>query len=578
MQLSELIDITELKELCESFTAQSRAVTAILDLEGNILVATGWQDICTCFHRVHPLTAQRCRESDTVLAGQLRQGEEYNVYKCKNGLVDVAVPIIVEDEHIANFFTGQFFFEAPDREYFIRQAELFGFDKEAYIEALNRVPIFSEAQIRALMEFFSLLTRVIARMGLAQKRQKAVLAKLQESQQRLNFHVDNSPMAAIEWNSDFIVTRWAGEAEKIFGWTPYETVGKPIMDLRMVYEEDTPVVQNTMKQLAEGTAKYVVATNRNYTKDRRLITCEWYNTVLKNEQGQMISVLSQVLDITERKIAGDLLKEKQQQLEMLNTTLEQRVDTAVTELRIKDQLMIQQSKQAAMGEMINNIAHQWKQPLNSLGLIVQSMADGALDPGEIEPHSRLCLQLVDFMAQTIDDFRSFFRTDKGKSLVSMRQSIDRALIIMSASLKDSNISVTIEPGEEVQAVGYPNEYSQAILNLLANARDVLLERNTVRPAINVRIFTEAENAVVTVSDNGGGISPEAISQIFAPNFTTKEFTKGSGIGLFMSKIIIEQHMDGSLTAENIEGGACFRIEVPAAQPTETPISPVSTES
>jgi ligand-binding sensor protein len=144
MNFSELVDIDELKEICESFTQLTGAATAILDLEGNILVATGWHDICTCFHRINPETALRCRESDTVLAGMLKAGEEYNVYKCKNGLVDVAVPILIAGEHVANFFTGQFFFEAPDRNYFIRQAEKFGFDQKPYLEALDRVPVFSE--------------------------------------------------------------------------------------------------------------------------------------------------------------------------------------------------------------------------------------------------------------------------------------------------------------------------------------------------------------------------------------------------------------------------------------------------
>ena len=100
MQLGELLDINELRGLCESFTALTGAVTAVLDLEGNILVATGWQDICTRFHRINPRTADRCRESDTVLASRLEQGNSYNVYRCKNGLVDVAVPILVGGKHV----------------------------------------------------------------------------------------------------------------------------------------------------------------------------------------------------------------------------------------------------------------------------------------------------------------------------------------------------------------------------------------------------------------------------------------------------------------------------------------------
>lgn len=170
MEFSELVDIEELQKLCDSYRAHTGAVMAILDLQGNILIASGWQDICTKFHRSHCGTAQRCQESDTVLAGRLGKGESYNVYKCKNGLIDVAVPILIDGRHVANFFTGQFFFEAPDQDFFIRQAEEFDFDKNAYLDALARVPIVSENHVEKVMTFFSRLARLFGEMGLARKR------------------------------------------------------------------------------------------------------------------------------------------------------------------------------------------------------------------------------------------------------------------------------------------------------------------------------------------------------------------------------------------------------------------------
>ncbi|MDM8529251.1 PocR ligand-binding domain-containing protein [Anaerolineales bacterium HSG24] len=185
MKITELINIDELQELCEDFTTVTGAVTALLDLEGNVLIATGWQDICTQFHRVHSETEARCLESDTILASQLKRGERYNVYKCKNGLVDVAVPIMIGDEHVANFFTGQFFFEPPDRKYFIRQAEEFGFDQPAYLAALERVPIFSEERIKAIMSFFSRLAHLIGKMGLAQKEQMKKSKELEIATQEI---------------------------------------------------------------------------------------------------------------------------------------------------------------------------------------------------------------------------------------------------------------------------------------------------------------------------------------------------------------------------------------------------------
>ena len=189
MKFSELVDISELHELCASFTSTTGAVTAILDLEGNILTSSGWQEICTRFHRVHPATACRCRESDTVLAGRLAKGERYNVYKCQNGLIDVVVPITIGGEHVANFFTGQFFFEPPDKEHFIRQAEEFGFDKDSYVAALSKVPVFSEDKIRSMMEFFTRLAQLMGEMGLARKNQEEANAELRAHQEHLEEQV-----------------------------------------------------------------------------------------------------------------------------------------------------------------------------------------------------------------------------------------------------------------------------------------------------------------------------------------------------------------------------------------------------
>lgn len=166
-KLSELIDVERVHKLMESFTEITGGfVTAILDLEGNILVATGWKDICTKFHRIHPETSRRCTESDTALAGQLHAGQTYNVYKCLNGMVDVAVPIMVQGIHVGNFFTGQFFFEPPDMEFFRKQAVQYGFDEHTYLQALSEVPVFTEQQIKRMMAFLSEFVAFVGEMGL----------------------------------------------------------------------------------------------------------------------------------------------------------------------------------------------------------------------------------------------------------------------------------------------------------------------------------------------------------------------------------------------------------------------------
>ena len=262
--------------------------------------------------------------------------------------------------------------------------------------------------------------------------------------------------------------------------------------------------------------------------------------------------------IQERKHAED-------ELRLLHKNLEARVEQMVADLRRKDMAMIQQNRMAAMGEMIGNIAHQWRQPLNNLGLIIQNVQveydSGTLTREEMKCDITEAMEVLLHMSRTIDDFRNFFREDKAKQEFCIGTAVASSLALVSASLKDHNIQVEIEGDNEVTAIGYQNEYAQVLLNIISNSRDTSLERCVANPRIFLRITRENGRSVLYIRDNCGGIPTDVLPKIFDPYFTTRGPDKGTGIGLYMSRTIIEQNMGGQLTARNVDGGAEFRIEV-----------------
>ena len=237
----------------------------------------------------------------------------------------------------------------------------------------------------------------------------------------------------------------------------------------------------------------------------------------------------------------------------------------VEALRTKEQQFMQQSRHAAMGEMIGNIAHQWRQPLNTLALIIQRLQrqyeQDKFCKEDLDENVNISMDLIHHMSQTIGDFTEFFRPDKEKISFNLRQEISKTLTLTEAAFNEQQIKIEVNQTDDPATYGHPNEYSQVLLNILINARDAFSNRKANSPKITISLFTEDGKSVVTITDNAGGIPEDIIDKIFDPYFTTKEPDKGTGVGLFMSKIIIEKNMNGSLAARNVGSGAEFRIEI-----------------
>lgn len=286
---------------------------------------------------------------------------------------------------------------------------------------------------------------------------------------------------------------------------------------------------------------------------------------ITDESQRVVRMIGTAHDVTDQKALEDELAIYRYKLEKLNRTLESKIDHALAELRQKDQMLILQDRFVVMGEMINNIAHQWRQPLNSLGLAIQGLPldyDTAEFSKEyLEKTSAFAMEQIGHMSETIEFFRNFFKPDKTKVSFSIIQEIRRTLSLIEGNFYDLNLKTTLHFEGDPQVYGYPNEYAQVLLNILTNARDALLGNSIVNAMISIKVFSEENKSVVTITDNAGGIDDEILGRIFDPFFTTKGPDKGTGIGLFMSKTIIEKNMGGKLTVRNSTDGAEFRIEV-----------------
>ncbi len=257
-------------------------------------------------------------------------------------------------------------------------------------------------------------------------------------------------------------------------------------------------------------------------------------------------------------------KRYEDEIRELNVNLGARVRQELMQNREKDHLLMAQSRLAGLGEMIGNIAHQWRQPLTVLGLIVQNLKDDfdfkELTAEKMEKAEKEVMDIVKHMSRTIDDFRDFFKPNKEKiPFFIYKDSLSKVMGFVEARLKSHSVHAEVLFEEDIRINGYPNEYSQVFLNIINNSVDAFIERNIIEPKLSIFLKKRNNRSMLIIRDNAGGIKEDIIEKIFDPYFTTKE--KGTGIGLYMSKMIIEEHMGGTLTAGNFEFGVEFRIEI-----------------
>jgi len=245
--------------------------------------------------------------------------------------------------------------------------------------------------------------------------------------------------------------------------------------------------------------------------------------------------------------------------------LENKILEEITHRTNHEKLMMQQSKLAAMGEMIGNIAHQWRQPISEINAVLMEIETisrySELKKEHLLESIKICNGITEHMSTTISDFQNFFKPTKEKEEFSVLEASKKAVSIINASLKNNNIKLVFDIMDDNIIEGYPNEFSHAILNILSNAKDVLVSREVKKPKITLSIKKGKEYTLIKIEDNAGGVELKDINLIFEPYFTTKSSTRGTGIGLYMTKMIIENNMQGYVNVKNTKKGVLFVIKV-----------------
>ena len=250
----------------------------------------------------------------------------------------------------------------------------------------------------------------------------------------------------------------------------------------------------------------------------------------------------------------DSVNEKTKELQALNESLEKRIENEVRNSRKKDLIMFQQSRLASLGEMIANIAHQWRQPLGSLMMIVQGIGTkmelGKLTPEIVEEKVEDAMLLGNSMSNTLEDFQNFFKPNRDKEEFSLQDCIEHSFELSKYILDREKIELHLKILHEVTMHGFYNELSHVFLNIISNSKDALVLKNH-KKLIEITVKKSKNKIRINIVDNGGGIDEEVLPHIFEPYYTTKYKSAGTGIGLYMSQQIIEKHMQGTIDCKNV---------------------------
>ncbi|MCD4726740.1 MAG: PocR ligand-binding domain-containing protein, partial [Pirellulales bacterium] len=559
-------DVEAIQSIMDDFHYLTNMATAVLDSDGNIIEATGWQDICTKFHRINLNTSRNCTESDLYLAKNLKPGE-YIDYKCKNGLWDVVTPLYVGTKHMGNIYTGQFFYDGDqiDEKEFVLRAKTHGFDETAYLEALHRIPRYSRETIYHLMSFLVKFTAYISKVGFANKHLEKEIRERKRSESALE--KSEQQLRAIfraATNVSFIITdakdpeptilEFSPGAERIFGYSKNEMVGGAVSVLHQ--KEDIANFPEAHRQMREGKTGFSGKTTL-IRKSGENFPALFTTYPLLNRKGEMYASLGVSVDMTNQK-------------------------------KLENQLQ-QAQKLESIGTLAGGIAHDFNNILFPIvghtEMLIEDIAEDSPFRDNLDEIYSAALRAKDLVKQIL----AFSHQDINEiKLMRIQPVIEDALKLIR-----STIPTSIEMKQTIRKdcgliKADPTQIHQVVMNLATNAyhamedtggelnvglREIELnEQDVINPEMKPGTY-----ACLTVTDTGVGMDKDLIGKIFDPYFTTKETGKGTGMGLAVIHGIIHNAGGGINVYSEPGKGSEFHVYLPIVKSASEKQEPQTNE-
>lgn len=545
--VSDLIDIPRLTKLLELYSAATGMVTALLDLDGNVLIATNWQDSCTKFHRKNATTCANCLESDTALAGQLAEGHKYNVYECKNGLVDVATPVIIENQHVANLFTGQFFFEQPNLEEFRQKARKVGFDEDSYIEAIERVPVYSKTEIESHFTFLATLAEMIAELGIANKKISQMNKKVVQQNEILSNSFD-----------DFIAAAPLGVVKCNATTARLELANNAFFDLVNLDKEK--LTEYSFTDFLSSGADALISTFHSLKNSESFGPIE---VRIKTYGGTGITALLHGVKTLEK--SGGVC---------IWTVVQDITLVKLHEMKLNAARAKAEQANVSKSAFLANMSHEIRTPMNGVLGALQVLDRNIDDPKDKDQVSK-SLYSARTLLTIINDILDYSKIEAGKLElenipVSIRQIVESICsdLYPITKKKHLDLQIKIADGFTDNWVGDAVRIRQILLNLASNA---------VKFTTNGKVEIIAKQVVMgsrpvlefLVKDTGIGMDQKGIRALFerfeqADSSTSRSYG-GTGLGMAIAKNLIDL-MKGQIYVTSEQGkGSEFRVILPLEQ-------------